>query len=205
MEEEWRELARTVPTTLLEVFIGRTDQVNEMVDAARRKVTVSIYLARMSLIGVLVPENVVENPPPAGQNFSQVLEIARRRLHGLLELHASAGHVLVLYGAHVGLLQQGGPRWQNWEAHRADALDHAAEAMQRLRTAVSCAEASIDAIRVLGSFLPPSPDWNAWASATLNLYRRAMWAATMARLALHRMRGAITLEFFDALMIVYTH
>ncbi|KAL6626800.1 hypothetical protein ACP70R_030526 [Stipagrostis hirtigluma subsp. patula] len=200
MAEEWRELALGVPATLLRVT-GVITNLLETVDTAYSKLALGIAVNRRLRLGIEVNDNDFQDPPPVGTGAGTVIEFSRRELVYLRELHGKAGHVFAMYGALLGVLH-GDPLWQRWEAHRAESLNHAAEAMQRLRSATSQARACGGAQVMAEVFPRLSPDWTSWIAATLNHYRRAIWEVTMARLALRRMRHAVNMEFFDAWMVL---
>ncbi|KAL6847932.1 hypothetical protein ACP4OV_022060 [Aristida adscensionis] len=202
MEEEWRQLARMVPGTLMGICFDATVQLARTVQAAQNKLAVDILLERMLVTGVPLPAA----PPdlhPVGRRPGEVLEAARQSLRRLMEFHAAAGYLFDLYAAHRGGLPEAGdPLWQLWEGHRAEVLNRAAVAAERLRAAAAHAKAADDA---LGMFGDSPPGTTAWAAASLEHNRQAFWEATTAVVTVSNLCSAVEMEFADAWAIILSH
>ncbi|CAL4958270.1 unnamed protein product [Urochloa decumbens] len=172
--EEWRELARTVPGTLLRVAEGTIGMLGTL-DSAQQALAALIRLALSLLRGdaaaIAINRDEVREQPDA----RATLDDARRALVRLRELHDTT-----------------------WARHHGETSRHGSRALESLRSAASHFLASKDALLMVRSLARQSPEWMAWVSAALNLLRRAVWAATKARLAARRMRDAVAVELEDA-------
>ncbi|CAO2161092.1 unnamed protein product [Urochloa humidicola] len=176
--EEWRELARTVPGTLLRVA---EDTINLLgtLDSAHQALAAFIRLALSLLRGdadavAISREEVREQP-----NAHATLNDARRALDRLRELHHMACQVFLL--CTTRLTREADALWKTWARHSGEASRHGCRALESLRSATSHFRASKDALLMVRSLPRHSPEWTAWVSAALNLFRRAIWAATKAR------------------------
>lgn len=193
--EHWRELARTVPGTLVLVIDSITTGLLSLFDRAHGKLQQVINMVLSLRRGL-----TVHLRPSAEQCPSEDLEEACRELDRLGTLHTAAGHLFVLCCAYLSLW--GCPLWQTWEGRRTAAIDHAAEARRWLRSAAAHARAASAADRMADSFRRPSPGWDAWVLASLKHARCTIWMEMMAQSEVRRMRHAVILEFFDAWMIL---
>lgn len=202
--EEWRNLARTVPATWL--FVSNqtsvAGRIPRTIDQATHKLGAGIFLMQMRQWGFELNENHwLLGRPPAWYSAAAILDDARRDLLYLRTLHTSAGHVFLLHRMIRGI-HQDDPVLLGWEAHRADAVRHAALALQRLRSAASHARARRHAFLVADAFPRLSPDWTDWLKAAVELARFAVRDAIVALHDARRMSRAVTLEFFDAWMVL---
>jgi hypothetical protein len=165
-------------------------------DSAHRKLAAFIRVVRSLQRGdgdAINWDDVREEP-----NAGAVLDDARRELVRLRELHSMASVIFVLCGARAGLGPEADPLWRTWAGHSGETSGHGSRALRSLRSAASHVRASRDAL-LMARLLPRlSPDRAAWVSAALNLWRRAIWAATKAMAAARRMRDAVTVELEDA-------
>ncbi|CAL4977921.1 unnamed protein product [Urochloa decumbens] len=199
--EEWRELARTVPGTLLRVAEGTIGLLGTL-DSAHQALATLIRLALNLLRGdaaaVAINRDDVRDQPDA----RATLDDARRALVRLRELHDTASQVFLLCGTRLATEANPDALWKTWARHHGETSRHGSRALESLRSAASHVRASKDALLMVRSLPRQSPDWVAWVSAALNLLRRAVWAATKARLAARRMRDAVAVELEDASRIV---
>ena len=200
---EWRELARTVPGTLLRVAEGTIGLLGTLGSAHRKLgafIRVVGSLQRGGGSGDAISWDDVREQPNAGA----ALDDARRELVRLRELHSMASVVFVLCGGRARLAPnpEADPRWQAWAGHRGETSGHGSRALQSLRAAASHVRASRDALLMARSLPRRSTDRAAWVAAAMNLWRRAIWATTEAMLAARRMRDAVTVELEDAWMVL---
>ncbi|KAF8704934.1 hypothetical protein HU200_031178 [Digitaria exilis] len=197
--EEWRELARTVPDTLLRVAKG-TIGVLGAVDSAHQQLAAIVHvvrsLRRSDGLGAINWDDARHYPEAI-----PTLDDARRELVRILELYSVAKQVFVLYGTCLGAEVH--PLWQTWAGHGGETFGHGFRALRSLRSAASHARASRDALLMALSCPPRSPDWRDWISAALNLWRRAIWAGTKASVAARRMRDAVTVELEEAWIVLH--
>ncbi|CAL4951636.1 unnamed protein product [Urochloa decumbens] len=196
--EEWRELARTVPGTLLRVAEGTIGLLGTL-DSAHQALAALIRLALSLLRGdaaaVAINRDEVREQPDA----RATLDDARRALVRLRELHDTASQVFLLCGTRLAAeADDPDPLWKTWARHHGETSRHGSRALESLRSAASHFRASKDALLMVRSLPRQSPEWMAWVSAALNLLRRAVWAVTKARLAARRMRDAVAVELEDA-------
>ncbi|PVH39329.1 hypothetical protein PAHAL_5G480300 [Panicum hallii] len=196
MEKDWRDLAGTVPGTLMLVADGATGLL-ETVRTAHRKLSACARVLRILETGGAIDADDLQEAPSARAS----LDDARSGLVRLRELHGRASHALDLYDALLGLEDE--PRWQRWERHSGETSRHACHALQSLRSATSHLLASRNALLVARSFPHLSAGWTAWVSAALNLLRLAMWASAMAMFATRQMLDAVKVELEDAWMVFY--
>ncbi|CAL4977980.1 unnamed protein product [Urochloa decumbens] len=201
--EEWRELARTVPGTLLRVAEGTIELLGTL-DSAHRALAALICVALSLLRGdadaVAVNRDEVREQPDA----RAMLDDARRALVRLRELHDMASQVFHLCATRPTRLapEAADALWKTWARHSGETYRHGCRALESLRSAASHARTSRDALLMVRSLPRQSPEWTAWVSASLNLLRRAVWAATKARLAARRMRDAVAVELEDASKVI---
>ncbi|RCV24750.1 hypothetical protein SETIT_5G111200v2 [Setaria italica] len=195
MEGDWRDLAGTVPGTLMLVADGATGLL-ETVRTAHRKLAACVRVLRVLEMGGAINADDVQEAPSARAS----LDDARRELVRLRELHGTASHVFDLYHALLQGLEDE-PRWRRWERRSGETSRHACHALRGLRSATSHLMASRNALLMARSFPHLSTDWTAWISAALNLLRRSMWASAMAAFATNQMRDAVAEELQDAWMV----
>jgi hypothetical protein len=207
--ERWRELAETVPGTLLSValdtgggLLGTVCSAHTTLDAVART------LRRMLLEGA--PPGDIRDATAGlfcGASPSSVLEGALVELARLDVLHAGAGQAYNLYARRYALVRAtGGDRealellYQRWQDHLRGAVLYARDARRKLRAAAAEARAAENACCVLRSFPHGAPDdWTlAWTSAAWRLALHAAVRAGLAFFALLRMHNAVALEFHDA-------
>ncbi|KAL6847960.1 hypothetical protein ACP4OV_022088 [Aristida adscensionis] len=188
--EAWRELARTVPGTLLLVATTGSDRALGCVDSSRRRLVATDVtdVLRLGQGGHPRPRR------PAGLSITSSHGVVAR----LVGLHAAAGHLFALCAARLGLLPRGDARWRAWEGRRAEAARHAGDALRRLRSAWTDLAAVAQVLLVLQGRPPGSPPRAAWTSEAQQLVRHAAGEVAAAWDALRRMRDAVVLEFFDA-------
>ncbi|CAL4951715.1 unnamed protein product [Urochloa decumbens] len=198
--EEWRELARTVPGTLLRVAEGTIELLGTL-DSAHRALAALIRVALSLLRGdadaVAVNRGEVREHPDA----RAMLDDARRALVRLRELHDMASQVFHLCATRLAP-EAADALWKTWSRHSGETSRHGSRALESLRSAASHARASRDALLMVRSLPRHSPEWTAWVLASMNLLRRAVWAATKARLAARRMRDAVAVELEDASKVI---
>ena len=194
--EDWRDLAGTVPGTLMLVADGATGLL-ETVRTAHRKLAACARVLRILEMGGAINATDLQEAPSARAS----LDDARRELARLLELHGRARRAFDLYDVLLGLEDE--PRWQRWERHSGETSRHACHVLQGLRSATSHLLAGRNALLVARSFPHLSADWTAWVSAALNLLRLAMWASAMAMFATRQMLDAVKVELEDAWMVFY--
>ncbi|KAG2586896.1 hypothetical protein PVAP13_5NG091467 [Panicum virgatum] len=194
--EEWRELARSVPGTLLLVVDGTTTRrLLASFDRTHGR------LQRVVNLAVCLRSGDTDLGRPSAEPCPSVnVEETRRELDRLTALHGAAGRVFIICAMFLG--HRADPLWESWEVHRAAALDHAAEAQHLLRSVATHARAARAADRMADSFDRPSPAWDAWVAASLSHARRTIWVEMRALAAVCRMCDAVALEFFDAWMIL---
>jgi len=188
--EDWRDLAGTVPGTLMLVADGATGLL-ETVRTAHRKLAACARVLRILEMGGAINAADLQEAPSARAS----LDDARRELHG------RASHAFDLYDVLLGLEDE--PRWQRWERHSGETSRHACHALQGLRSATSHLLAGRNALLVARSFPHLSADWTAWVSAALNLLRLAMWASAMAMFATRQILDAVKVELEDAWMVFF--
>ena len=188
--EDWRDLAGTVPGTLMLVADGATGLL-ETVRTAHRKLAACARVLRILEMGGAINADDLQEAPSARAS----LDDARRELHG------RASHAFDLYDVLLGLEDE--PRWQRWERHSGETSRHACHVLQGLRSATSHLLAGRNALLVARSFPHLSADWTAWVSAALNLLRLAMWASAMAMFATRQILDAVKVELEDAWMVFF--
>ena len=188
--EDWRDLAGTVPGTLMLVADGATGLL-ETVRTAHRKLAACARVLRILEMGGAINAADLQEAPSARASLDE----ARRELHG------RASHAFDLYDVLLGLEDE--PRWQRWERHSGETSRHACHALQGLRSATSHLLAGRNALLVARSFPHLSADWTAWVSAALNLLRLAMWASAMEMFATRQMLDAVKVELEDAWMVFF--
>ncbi|CAO2185700.1 unnamed protein product [Urochloa humidicola] len=197
--EEWRELALPVTGTLLRVAEGTIDLLGTL-DSAHRALAAFIRLALGLLRGdadaVAISRDDVQEQPDA----RATLDDAHRALVRLRELHDFNSQVFLLCATR--LTREPDALWKTWARHSGETYHHGCRALESLRSATSHFRASKDALLMVRSLPRQSPERTAWVSAALNLFRRAIWAATKARLAALRMRNAVAVELEDAWRIL---
>ena len=182
--EEWRELARSVPGTLLLVVDGTT----------ARRLLASFdrthgRLQRVVNLAVCLRSGDTDHGRPSAEPCPSVnVEETRCELDRLTALHGAAGRVFIICAMFLG--HRADPLWESWEVHRAAALDHAAEAQHLLRSAATHARAARAADRMADSFDRPSPAWDAWVAASLSHARRTIWMEMRALASVCRMCDA---------------
>ena len=114
-----------------------------------------------------------------------------------------AGHIFVLYGTRLGLLQgDGDPMWQTWYGHHATAIQNADGALQGLQIAIVSCQARVDTVAMADLFPPRSPAWFAWVSASKSHMLRAVYGVTLAANMVRLMRRAILLEYIAVSMLL---
>ncbi|KAG2586898.1 hypothetical protein PVAP13_5NG086900 [Panicum virgatum] len=190
MEEDWRDLAGTLPGTIMLVADGATGLL-ETVHTAHRKLAACARVLRILEMGGAINADDLQEAPSARASLDE----ARRELHG------RASHAFDLYDVLLGLGDE--PRWQSWERHSGETSRHACLALQGLRSATSYLLAGRNALLVAQSFPHLSADWTAWVSLALNLLRLAMWASAMAMFATRQKLDAVKVELEDAWMVFY--
>ncbi|TVU21738.1 hypothetical protein EJB05_31395, partial [Eragrostis curvula] len=200
--ERWRELARTVPGTLLRV-------------ATSESAFTDVGSTAVKLRGYTVADLLKDRAAAAGDGNgrsrlppSKLADSSLRELERLAAQHDAAGHVFAHCAAHFGLTMEQGnddgdgaeARWKAWGEHRAEAARHSAEALRRLRSAMANLDAAARVTCVVSGGLAESP--LAWALEAERLLRQAGREATVALKAVPRMQDAVVLEFFDAWMLL---
>ncbi|RLN23295.1 hypothetical protein C2845_PM07G01060 [Panicum miliaceum] len=197
--ELWRQLARTVPGTLLRVATSEWDGVSKCLKSTHRR------LLGYSVVEMLRTRDAGNRPQtPRGRT----VDASHRKVRRLVALHDAAGHVLALGATRLGLRQlQGGnadagARWRAWEHRRAVAAGHAAEALRGLRSALTDLTAAVRVLHMVSGKPPKFRAREAWVSEADRLVRRATDEVVAARHALQWMRRAVVLEFFDAWAIL---
>ncbi|CAL4965380.1 unnamed protein product [Urochloa decumbens] len=205
MEEEWRVLGDRVRSTLLPIAAGtKTFDFLRLIKAAYLKLATFVYISRRTLMGATELElGAIPMPPTVGHGPVGLIESARLQFENVRRSHASAGRAFVLYGAGLGLLQQGDPRWQTWEGHHAAAIQNADGALLGLRLAAASCQAAFDAYLMSTSFPHGSPAWAAWLSAGQSLMLRAVYGVTTAANMVRLMRRAVLPEYIAVSMILY--
>ena len=129
MEEDWRDLAGTVPGTLMLVADGATGLL-ETVRTAHRKLAACARVLRILEMGGAINAADLQEAPSARAS----LDDARRELARLLELHGRARRAFDLYDVLLGLGDE--PRWRRWERHSGETSRHACHALQGLPSAL---------------------------------------------------------------------
>lgn len=195
--ENWRELARSVPRTLMLVVDGATTELLiSLIDRAHGRLQQVINMVLDLRRGLTV------HPRPSDEQCpGEDLDEACDELGRLCTLHTAAGQLFVLCGSYLGLWSS--PlRQRAWEDRRTAVASHAAVARRWLRSAAEHARAACASDRMAGSFLRRSPGWEAWVLGSLKHARCSIWMEMMARAEVRRMRHAVILEFFDVWMIL---
>jgi hypothetical protein len=197
--EEWTALARTGPDTLLRVAEGTIGLLGAL-DSAHRNVAARINLLlsmqRGDVAAVSRGRDDVREQPDA----RTVLDDARRELVRLRELHHMASQVFILYATRLG--PEVGQQSQTWAGNHDKTVGHGSWALQSLRSAASHVEAGKDALLMARPFPLLSPEWTAWVSTAVYLFRSAIVEAIKVRHAARRMRDAVTVELEEALVIL---
>jgi hypothetical protein len=197
--EEWTALARAVPDTLLRVAADTIGLLGAL-DTAHRKVAAVINLLlgirRGDVAAISLGSDGVREQPDA----RTVLDDARRELDRLGELHHMASQVFVLYATRLG--PEVDQQSQTWAGNHGKTVGHGSRALQSLRYAASHVRAGKDALLMAQLFPRLSPEWTAWASTALYLFRSAIVEEIKARHAARRMHDAVTVELEEALVIL---
>ena len=128
--EDWRDLAGTVPGTLMLVADGATGLL-ETVRTAHRKLAACARVLRILEMGGAINADDLQEAPSARAS----LDDARRELARLLELHGRARRAFDLYDVLLGLGDE--PRWRRWERHSGETSRHARHALRGLRSATT--------------------------------------------------------------------
>jgi hypothetical protein len=169
-------------------------------DSAHRNVAARINLLlsmqRGDVAAVSRGRDDVREQPDA----RTVLDDARRELVRLRELHHMASQVFILYATRLG--PEVGQQSQTWAGNHDKTVGHGSWALQSLRSAASHVQAGKDALLMARSFPLLSPEWTAWVSTAVYLFRSAIVEAIKARHAARRMRDAVTVELEEALVIL---
>ncbi|KAG8053413.1 hypothetical protein GUJ93_ZPchr0001g30052 [Zizania palustris] len=197
----WRDLALTVPGTLM--LVSTRMEAFNLIEAARTKLDERAKLIRMIRYGARL-ETAVEHfadPVPEGVLPSDVIEDARRAISHNAALHASIGHIFVSYCKFLGI-NDDEPACERWKSHFHEAVAITDEALDSVNDTASQAEAVKDIADIVGSLPVGCPLREHWALAGEQLMNLAANNATMALVELRRMRHAVSLEFFDAWVLL---
>jgi hypothetical protein len=111
-----------------------------------------------------------------------------------------ASQVFILYATRLG--PEVGQQSQTWAGNHDKTVGHGSWALQSLRSAASHVEAGKDALLMARPFPLLSPEWTAWVSTAVYLFRSAIVEAIKVRHAARRMRDAVTVELEEALVIL---
>ena len=206
--ERWRELAETVPGTLLSVALDTHGGLLGTVGSARTTLdAVARTLRELQEAGAAQPGAIRDATAGlfVGAPPSSALEGALRELARLDVLHAGAGQALNLYARRHALARAtGGDRealellYQSWqEDSLSDGVLRAWDARRKLRAAAAEARAAEDACRLLLRSFPHGAPDDGWTSAAWRLALHAAVSAVLAFHALGRMRDAVALEIHD--------
>ncbi|KQK18977.1 hypothetical protein BRADI_1g45732v3 [Brachypodium distachyon] len=127
---------------------------------------------------------------------------AEIRDHGMKRIvgfRTASGNILSFCAPHIGL-QQGvmAPGWHAWGQHLVAADDHVNTALQRLHSAWTSGRAATGVLSMLRDSPPPSPVWNDWGPAALDLLRQATDELEMAMDAVRLMQHALLVKFVIA-------
>ena len=202
--ERWRELAETVPGTLLTVALDTHGGLLGTVGSGHT--TLGAVAGTLRVLPEGAPPGDIRGATAGlfgGAPPSSALEGALRELARLDVLHAGAGQAFNLYARRHALARAtGGDRkalellYQSWqEDSLSDAVLRAWDARRKLRAAAAEARAAEDACCVLRSFPHGAPD--DWTSAAWRLALHAAVSAALAFHALRRMLDAVALEIHD--------
>ena len=173
--EEWRELARSVPGTLLLVVDGTTTRrLLASFDRTHGR------LQRVVNLAVCLQSGDTDlGRPSAGPCPSVNVEETRRELDRLTALHGAAGRVFVLCAMFLG--HRADPLWESWEVHGVHREQ--ARTQENVRTQDKCCMAihqvAIEQIASPTEFKRPllvdtaylTNQWAVIASAALTLAR----------------------------------
>ena len=205
--ERWRELAETVPGTLLTVALDTHGGLLGTVGSARTTLdAVARTLRELQEAGAAQPGAIRDATAGlfVGAPPSSALEGALRELARLEVLHAGAVQAYNLYARRYAPVRAtGGARealellYQRWQDRLARAVLHARDARRKLRAAAAEARAAEDACRLLLRSFPHGAPDDGWTSAAWRLALHAAVSAALALSALRRMRFAVALEIHD--------
>lgn len=198
--DEWEELARTVPATLMQVGSGM--EAVRKIQVAHRKIQGRAGLMRNIRFGMpaAIAMSLFDDPAPVGVCPTVTLEEARCEISRGAARHAMADHVFVRYIELLGIQHE--PPCASRDTHHREAIRFTAMALEKVREAASLAEAAKDAVDIAETLLPQPELKTEWALAAQDLAERADYEATQALEFVKRARDVVALEFFDTWKIL---
>uniref|UniRef100_A0A0D3EJT0 F-box domain-containing protein n=1 Tax=Oryza barthii TaxID=65489 RepID=A0A0D3EJT0_9ORYZ len=198
--DEWEELARTVPATLMQVGSGM--EAVRKIQVAHRKIQGRAGLMRNIRFGMpaAIAMSLFDDPAPVGVCPTVTLEEARCEISRGAARHAMADHVFVRYVELLGIQHE--PPCTSRDTHHREAIRFTAMALEKVREAASLAEAAKDAVDIAETLLPQPDLKTEWALAAQDLAERADYEATQALEFVRRARDVVALEFFDTWTIL---
>lgn len=198
--DEWEELARTVPATLMQVGSGM--EAVRKIQVAHRKIQGRAGLMRNIRFGMpaAIAMSLFDDPAPVGVCPTVTLEEARCEISRGAARHAMADHVFVRYVELLGIQHE--PLCTSRDTHHREAIRFTAMALEKVREAASLAEAAKDAVDIAETLLPQPELKTEWALAAQDLAERADYEATQALEFVKRACDVVALEFFDTWTIL---
>uniref|UniRef100_A0A0E0BXD6 Uncharacterized protein n=1 Tax=Oryza meridionalis TaxID=40149 RepID=A0A0E0BXD6_9ORYZ len=198
--DEWEELARILPVTLMRVS-------SEMEDVKLIEVALAKFQKRAAMMGRIldgtpaaIAEQEFDDPAPVGECPKVSLEKAHREISHNAASHAMARGVFFLCAVHHRTQDE--PPFLHWDARHQVAIGHFERAMRSITDAMGHYAAAKDVIVVNEAFLPQEDVWRRWASAAKLLVDRAASLTTLALDEARQVHHVVALELSEASSIL---